>query len=161
MVSNEDETIVEFARVSDATEIGNLSMHYVEHGLQWRYTPQKIKSLIKDKTKNVVVARKENTLIGFGIMDYENDQANLDLLAVKITYRRQGIGKLIVEWLEEVASLAGMYNIYVQVRETNEEAIQFYKHLGYMKIDEKKGYYQGKEAAIIMCKNIRQMLRIE
>ena len=151
-------TIVEFAKTSDAIEIGNLSQHYVEHGLGWRYTPSRIKKLISNKSKNVVVARNIDELVGFGIMTYENDQANLDLLGVKVSYRRQGIGTLVVNWLEEVANLGGVYNVYVQVRKTNQSAIKFYQKLDYLVIDEKKGYYQGKETAVIMCKNIRQML---
>lgn len=153
-----DKTYVEFAKASDAVEIGKLSQHYVEHGLGWRYTPRRIRKLISNKSKNVVVARNGGELTGFGIMTYERDQANLDLLGVKVSYRRQGIGTLIVEWLEEVANLAGVYNVYVQVRKANESAVKFYQKLDYLVIDEKKGYYQGKETAVIMCKNIRQML---
>lgn len=158
MGSDEGKTIVEFAKTSDVVEIGNLSQHYVEHGLGWRYTPRRIKKLINNKTKNVVVARYDDKLVGFGIMTYERDQANLDLLGVKVSYRHRGIGTLVVNWLEEVGNLAGVYNVYVQVRKTNESAIKFYQKLNYLVIDEKKGYYQGKETAVIMCKNIRQMI---
>ena len=157
-VMMETKTIVEFAKVSDAMEIGNLSQHYVEHGLGWRYTPDRIKKLIGNKSKNVVIARNDDELVGFGIMTYERDQANLDLLGVKVSFRCKGIGTLIVNWLEEVANLAGAYNVYVQVRKTNKSAIKFYQKLNYLVIDEKKGYYQGKETAVIMCKNIRQMI---
>ena len=153
-----DKTIIEFATRSDVNEIGKLSQKYIEHNLRWQYTPEKIKKLIKNNKKNVVVARKGNKLVGFGIMTYEKEQANLDLLAVKSIYRRQGIGKLIVIWLEEVATTAGVFNIFVQVRKINKEAIKFYKKLGFQVIDEKSGYYQGQETGVIMCKNIRQML---
>ena len=151
-------TIVEFAKVSDVREIGILSQKYIEHDLCWRYTPEKIKNLIKNNKKNVVLAKKADKLVGFGIMTYDKEQANLDLLAVKLIYRRRGIGKLIVEWLEKVASLAGIFNIYVQVRKINKGAIKFYKKIGFQVIDEKSGYYEGQETAIIMCKSLRQML---
>jgi len=154
----ENKTIVEIATVSDVIVIGNLSRKYVEHDLRWQYTPEAIKKLIKSKIKNVVVARKGNKLVGFGIMTYEEEQANLDLLAVKLIYRRRGIGKHIVKWLEEVAGAAGIFNIYVQVRKINGGAIKFYKKLGFQIIDEKSGYYQGQETGVIMCKCIRQML---
>ena len=95
MKSDDGKMVVEFAKASDAVEIGNLSQHYVEHGLGWRYTPSRIKKLISNKSKNVVVARNDDELVGFGIMTYERDQANLDLLGVKVSYRRQGIGTLV------------------------------------------------------------------
>ncbi len=151
-------TTVEFAKVSDVTEIGDLSRKYIEHDLGWKYTPEKLKRIIENRTINVVVARKGNKLVGFGIMTYHEEHANLDLLAVKIIYRRRGIGKQIVKWLEEVALTAGIFNIFVQARKINNDAIKFYKKLGYEIIDEKSGYYRGQETGVIMSKNIRQMI---
>jgi len=151
-------TIVEFAKVSDVTEIGNLSKKYIEHDLGWRYTPEKLKSVIRSKTKNIVVARKGSKLVGFGIMTYHEEQANLDLLGVKMIHRRRGIGKQIVQWLEEVAINAGIFNIFVQARKINNGAIKFYKKLGYEIIDEKSGFYRGQETGVIMSKNIREMI---
>ncbi len=155
---SENKTTIEFAKVSDVTEIGNLSRKYIEHDLGWKYTPEKLKKLIKNRSKNVVVARKGNKLVGFGIMTYHEEQANLDLLAVKTIYRRRGKGKQILKWLEEVALTAGIFIIFVQVRKINNAAINFYKKLGYEIIDEKSGYYRGQETGVIMSKNIRQMI---
>ncbi len=151
-------TTVEFAKVSDVTEIGDLSRKYIEHDLGWKYTPEKLKRIIKNRTINVVVARKGNKLVGFGIMTYHEEHANLDLLAVKMKYRHRGKGKQIVKWLEEVALTAGIFIIFVQVRKINNGAINFYKKLGYEIIDEKSGYYRGQETGVIMSKNIRQMI---
>ncbi|MCZ6803212.1 MAG: GNAT family N-acetyltransferase [Proteobacteria bacterium] len=149
---------IEFAKVSDVTEIGNLSRKYIEHDLGWKYTPEKLIKIIKNRSKNVVVTRKGNKLAGFGIMTYHEEQANLDLLAVKMIYRRRGIGKQIVKWLEEVALNAGIFNIFVQARKINNGAIKFYNKLGFEIIDEKSGYYRGQETGVIMSKNIRQMI---
>ena len=157
----EDKTIVEFATAADAVEIANLSKNCIEQNLAWQYTPAKINKLIKNKNKNVIVAREGTTLIGFGIMTYGQEQANLDLLAVKISHRRCGIGGYIVKWLEQVARTAGMFNIYVQVREMNIGSVKFYQRLGFEIIDCKNGYYQGQESALIMCKSLRQMISLK
>ncbi len=150
--------IIEFANLSDVIEIGELSKKYIEYDLGWYYTPENLKKLIKNKVKNVVVARKGKKLVGFGIMTYQEEQANLDLLAVKLFYRRRGIGKQIVKWLEEVALTAGIFNVFVQVRAINGGAIKFYKKLGFQIIDEKSGYYRRQETGVIMSKNIRAMI---
>jgi len=155
----ENKTIIEFARVSDVNEIGEFSKKYIEYDLGWNYTPNKLKRIINNKIKNVVVARSGIKLVGFGIMTYYNEQANLDLLAVKLNYRQQGIGKKIVVWLEAVALTAGSYNIFVQVRAINGGAIKFYQKLGFQIIDEKSGYYRGRETGVIMSKNLRAMIR--
>lgn len=153
----EDKTHIEFAKLSDATEISIISKNDIEYGLGWKYTPERIARLIKDKTKNVIVVRTETELVGFGIMSYQEYQANLDLLGVKRNYRHMKIGTQIVQWLEKVAVTAGIFNIFVQVRASNTGAIGFYKNLGYSVFDEKKGYYRNIEAGILMVKNLRQM----
>jgi ribosomal-protein-alanine N-acetyltransferase len=147
---------IEFASLADVVEIGELSRKYIEYDLGWEYTPEKLTRLIKSDIKNVVVAREDHQLVGFGIMTYHEEQANLDLLAVKIRYRYRGIGRHIVQWLEKVALTAGIFTIYVQVRQINTGAIKFYKKLGYNIIDERQGYYRGQETAVIMAKDIRK-----
>lgn len=149
-------TTIEFASLADVMEIGELSRRYIEYELGWDYTPDKITRLIQNKDKNVIVAREDRQLVGFGIMTYREEQANLDLLAVRFRYRYQGIGRQIVQWLEKVALTAGIVTIYIQVREINTGAIKFYQKLGYKIVDERRGYYRGVETAVIMAKDIRQ-----
>ena len=155
-----DDTVIEFARPVDADEIGLISKNDIEYNLGWRYTPEKIKKLIKNNTKNVVVARLDNKLTGFGIMTYHEEQANLDLLAVKSYYRRNRIGSQIVKWLEKVAITAGIQNIIVQVREINKEAIEFYKSLGFITIEKKQGFYKSVESGVIMSKSLRNIFSV-
>ena len=150
---------VEFATVSDTSEIGALSKKYVEHDLGWKYAPERLRRLLRDESKNVVVARAGNALAGFGIMTYGDDTANLDLLGVKPRYRRRGVGRQIVDWLEGVALTAGVVSVFVQVRKLNHGAIRFYEKLDYRRIEEIRGYYRGKETAVVMGKSIRPMGR--
>jgi ribosomal protein S18 acetylase RimI-like enzyme len=153
------ESVIEFATDADVDEIGYLSKIYVEHDLGWQYTPQRIKELIRNRAKNVVVARSGDELAGFGIMTYMEESANLDLLAVKIAYRRRGIGRQLVAWLEKVARTAGIIYLFVQVRKMNQGAIRFYEQIGFHPIDEQSGYYRGKETGVIMCKGLREIIR--
>jgi len=150
-----DTTTIEFATLADVVEIGEMSRKYIEYDLGWDYTPEKITRLIRSKTRNVVVARENCQLVGFGIMTYREQLANLDLLAVKIRHRYCGIGSWIVQWLEEVARTAGIFTVYVQVRQNNTGAIKFYKKLDYRIIDEQHGYYRGRETAVILSKDLR------
>jgi ribosomal-protein-alanine N-acetyltransferase len=150
-------TTVEFATSSDSIEIGELSKKYIEHELGWRYTPARLRELLKERETNIIVARERNGLAGFGIMTYADQSANLDLLAVKVQFRRRGVGRQIVLWLEKVARTAGILNVYVQVRKLNPGAIEFYSRCGFQTIDEVSRYYGERETGVIMCKNIGQM----
>ena len=152
-----DKPLIEFASYADAAEIGMISKSDIEHGLGWKYTPERIVKLIGDNSKNVVVARVESKLAGFGIMTYYDDQANLDLLAVKQRFRRMKIGTQLVQWLVDVAMTAGASNIFVQVRKRNAGAVAFYQGLGFVVLEEKSGYYNGVEAGLILAKSLRPM----
>ncbi|MEW8028152.1 MAG: GNAT family N-acetyltransferase [Candidatus Thiodiazotropha sp.] len=156
----EERTKIEFASLSDAVEIGVLSKQDIEHGLGWKYTPKKISELIRNRTKNVVVARSGASLAGFGIMTYYEYQANLDLLAVKRNFRRMKIGSEIVEWLEKVALTSGAFNVFVQVRKQNGVAIKFYEVLGYSVIEIDSRYYSSIEAGVVMAKNLKRMVNL-
>lgn len=150
-------TDIELARAADAAQISRLSRRCIEQGLRPRYTPARLRELMRDKARNVVVARKDRILLGFGIMTYGRDSANLDLLAVKKPYRQRGVGRQILSWLEKVARTAGIANVFVQVRSNNAAAIRFYERLGFQVVEQVAGYYQGRESAAILCKGIRPM----
>ncbi len=151
---------IQFATSADVVEIAELSRKYIEYDLGWRYTPERVTELLKAAETNVVVARKGNRLVGFGIMTYADQTSNLDLLAVKIRYRRRGVGKRIVTWLAEEAQTAGVLHIYVQVRKINRGAIEFYTKCGFQIVDELSGYYRGKETGVVMCKSIGRMVDV-
>lgn len=149
---------IEFATLSDAEEISRLSRDEIEYGLGWNYTAARITGLIRNKSKNVIVARLEDELVGFGIMTYRRDQANLDLLAVKKDYRRKKIATQLILWLERVALIAGAYNVFVQLRKTNKGAFKLYESLGFQRLDKLPGFYRGIEDALVMAKSLRSMI---
>ena len=130
-----------------------MSRDSIEDGLGWKYKPATIKKAIAHRTKNVIVARRKTDLAGFGIMSYGDNKANLDLLAVKCRYRRMGMGKSIVQWLETVATTAGIFNLYVQVRKSNTGAQKFYSSMGFEIIDEVPKYYRGQETCVFLYKD--------
>lgn len=123
---------IALARLSDARKISLLSALLIEYGLPTtRYTEQRVIKAIRSDAKNVVVARRGNTVIGFGIMTYDEEWANLDLLAVLPKYQGSGLAQEIVHWLEQVALNAGIFTIEVQARAGNLRGIRFYEKLGY------------------------------
>ena len=149
---------IELAQPRDAGEISELSHRYIERDLRRVYTPARIRRLIRHPAKNVVVARSGNRLLGFGVMTYGENSANLDLLAVRTSCRGQGVASRIVAWLGKVAATAGIAQLFVQVREKNTGAIRFYEKLDFRVIERVAGYYQGRETAVVMCHGIRSII---
>jgi ribosomal-protein-alanine N-acetyltransferase len=148
------ELSLRLARLADADSIANLSRDLIEYGLNWRWTPVRVAASIRAANVNVLVASMHEEIAGFAIMRYGDDDAHLDLLAVAPPYRRSGIGRQLMEWLEECAIVAGIFNVDLEVRAGNEEAQIFYNRMGYRTLLQRPGYYQGIEAALRMGRDL-------
>jgi [ribosomal protein S18]-alanine N-acetyltransferase len=148
------ELSLRLARLADADSIANLSRDLIEYGLNWRWTPVRVAASIRADNVNVLVASMHEEIAGFAIMRYGDDDAHLDLLAVAPPYRRSGIGRQLLEWLEECAVVAGIFNVNLEVRAGNVEAQLFYTRTGYRTLLQLPGYYQGIEAALRMGRDL-------
>ncbi len=148
------ELSLRLARPAEATTIANLSRDLIEYGLRWRWTPVRVAATIRAPDVNVLVACIHQTIAGFAIMRYGDDDAHLDLLAVALPYRRLGVGRQLLEWLEKCAIVAGIFSVALEVRAGNEGAQLFYKRMGYRTLVHLPGYYQGIEAALRMVRDL-------
>jgi ribosomal-protein-alanine N-acetyltransferase len=133
-----------------------MSRDLVEGGLAWRWTPRRIAASIRAPDVNVLVACEQERIVGFAIMRYGDDEAHLNLLAVAPAYRRTGIGRRLIAWLEECAVVAGIFIVTLELREGNYSARFFYTNLEYRPIRQIPGYYQGREAALRMRRDLRR-----
>ena len=148
------ELSLRLARPADASSIANLSRDLIEYGLRWRWTPERVAASIRAPNVNVLVAWMDKDIAGFAIMRYSDDDAHLDLLAVAHPYRRAGIGRRLLEWLEKCAVVAGIFNVALEVRAENQEAQLFYNRMGYRTLVQLPGYYQGVEAGLRMGRDL-------
>ncbi len=142
------------AKIAEAKSIAIISRDLVENELPWRWTPSRIQKNIHNPDTVVLAADIGHRLVGFAIMDFDDEEAHLNLLAVSENYQRSGIGTHLVKWLEKSAVVAGISIIYLEVRASNTGAQTFYQQLGYRKIQHLFGYYQGREAAVRMARDL-------
>jgi ribosomal-protein-alanine N-acetyltransferase len=145
---------IRLASFAEARCIAEMSRTLIESGLGWSWTPWRVTNEIRSIETNVIVATEGTDVIGFAIMKYYDQEARLNLFAVQPNYRRKGIGKQMVKWLEEVALLNGNGVIYLETRSSNKGAREFYQKLGYKVVHRIPGYYKGREAAIVMAHDL-------
>jgi [ribosomal protein S18]-alanine N-acetyltransferase len=119
------------ARLGDASAIAVMSRDLIEYGLEWRWRTNRVARAIDDPDTNVAVVRREEELIGFGIMEYLDDEAYLILFAVAKSSQRQGVGSALLRWLEAAARAAGSQCIRVDTRRESVAARCFYNEHGY------------------------------
>ena len=144
------------ARDSDAREIAEMSRELIEMGLTWSWTPARVQHFITGKESSVVVARREQRIAAFAIMHFGDEVAHLNLLAVAPEHRRAGLGRRLMEWLTVTAIEAGVFRINLELRTNNEAARLFYERLGFIQLGVVPGYYQGREPALRMSRQLAE-----
>jgi ribosomal-protein-alanine N-acetyltransferase len=142
------------AHRSESAAIATMSRLQVEYGLNWRWTPARIRRAIDDTETMVLVASIDGVLEGFAVMKFRDEDAHLLLLAVQPKARRSGIGKAMLNWLEKSCRTAGIRHIRLEVRVTNRPARRFYERQGYRLVSQVAGYYEKREAAAVMVKSL-------
>jgi ribosomal protein S18 acetylase RimI-like enzyme len=134
---------VQLAVAGDAGEIAAMSRALIEHGLPWTWRPERVSRAVAAPNANVAVVREPEALVGFGIMEYLDEDAHLVLLAVRRASQRQGVGSAILQWLEASALVAGAKRIRVEARRDNPSARSFYNEHGYHEVAIKLRMYSG------------------
>ncbi|NLG74857.1 MAG: GNAT family N-acetyltransferase [Xanthomonadaceae bacterium] len=131
-----------------------MSRWLIEAGLTPTWVPERVLWHIRDRESTVLVARDQATLVGFAIMQFWDTTAHLNLLGVMPSRQRSGIGRQLLRWLEESAMTAGTFLIKLEVREANFAARRFYTSMGYRELGLVEGYYQGRDHAVRMSRDL-------
>ena len=77
-------------------------------------------------------------------------------VAVRGTYRRQGIARALVEYLCEFFQKEKAEFITLEVRESNESAKSLYEKTGFSVVGKRKNFYESpREDALLMTKFLR------
>ena len=85
------------------------------------------------------------------------DEGHITNVAVLPECRGQGYGSILVEKLISYADDEKMSLLTLEVRKSNQTAINLYKKYGFLEVGLRKNYYEGKEDAILMTKNMEEI----
>jgi [ribosomal protein S18]-alanine N-acetyltransferase len=144
-----------FASRSDAHALAAMARDLIETGLPWTYRADRIARMIGNDESVALVARDGARPVGFAIMSFGEDRAHLALLAVQPTHQRRGLGRRMLEWLQESALTAGIASLHVELRADNHRAYRLYRTMGFAETFRLPGYYSGRETAVRMVKVLR------
>lgn len=105
----------------------------------------------------ILVAYDENKIVGFVDYMITFNSATISQIAVLPNYRKKGLGSKLLEEMEksfpkEIDDV--VETITLEVRESNINAISFYKKNGYENVVIKKHYYKNGENAVYMIKRL-------
>ena len=88
---------------------------------------------------------------GYAGLETVLDEADMMNLAVAPRHRRQGIARQLVEALGNALRAQGVQSLTLEVRASNEAAIQLYRSLGFTQVGRRPRYYtKPTEDALIL-----------
>ena len=98
-------------------------------------------------------------LQGFLLLRVIGDDAEILSLGVKDTIRRNGIGKYLLKQAKNFSGRNQLKSIFLEVAETNRNAVGFYQKQGFQTIGNRRNYYvfseKNKKNALVMCLPIK------
>lgn len=115
-------------------------------------------ALVYEMTENprafYVVAELEEKVVGYAGLWWIGDEGHITNVAVKPGYRHRHIGQGIIGVMVDFTTKEGMLHHTLEVRRSNEAAINLYKKFGFEVEGVRKEYYaNNKEDALIMWRH--------
>lgn len=89
----------------------------------------------------VLTAWEAERLVGFAVVEKQDDVSYLHLIGVDAEHRRKGLGRQLLTECEKFSLSAGAERVMLEVRESNERARAFYLSLGYEILARRRDFY--------------------
>ncbi len=106
--------------------------------------------LYSDNASYIVAIAEDGTVLGYAGLKVVLDEGCIEKVAVKGQYRRMGVADALIETLVRFGRV-NLAFITLEVRVSNDPAIQLYMKHGFEQVGRRKNYYADlKEDAILM-----------
>jgi ribosomal-protein-alanine N-acetyltransferase len=107
-----------------------------------------------------VLREADGRLAGYFLLMFAVDDVHLLNITVRPDLQGQGIGSILLDKVSALAEAAGIYQILLEVRPSNQHALAVYRHAGFEMIGVRKKYYPAagttREDAIVMRLKLAQ-----
>ena len=121
------------------------------------WTPDILKNEILGENKKYIVAKIDDEIVGFaGVMIVDKEMELMNIVTKK-NKRSLGIGTSLLTNIIKFAEKNNFEQIFLEVNEENNIAIELYKKEGFENIGRRKKYYNSTNDAIIMSKKINNL----
>jgi len=107
-------------------------------------------------TREVMVARLAGKIVGYVSFRFVADEGDVVTIAVDTSVQKQGVGTLMMNWLETTAKVRGIKNLFLEVRSDNIPAVAMYLARDFERIDLRRNYYDTGVDAYVMRKRLNR-----
>ncbi len=97
-----------------------------------------------DTVRTLVTAKEKESgdLVGYYALQYVLDEAEIAILAVAVKYRRQGVGRELIDEIKSFCKRKKITTLHLEVRSENEAAIHLYRAMGFEEVGRRRDYYE-------------------
>ena len=115
------------------------------------WSEQNYKESLENPNYIILVAKTEDKIIGFISMYCATDEGYICNIAVEKSYRKCGIGTSLMNEIITFSKDKDLKFLTLEVRESNTNAIKFYKKLNFTNLGIRKNFYSNPaENSVIM-----------
>lgn len=140
------EILISEMTLSDLDEISNIIT--TEFDDFW--SASTLESELKNPFSKYIVAKIEYEIVGFaGVIDTV-DRLEITNIVVKKSFRKNGIGNILLQCLIKLAKEKEKTEITLEVNNINIPAIKLYEKNGFKNVGFRKKYYNNTDDANIM-----------
>ena len=114
----------------------------------------------EDSLKSVYscwVMHQQQQLIGYCVIMLVVDEAHLLNISVAKAQQGQGLGRALLEFVQDTSRQHGANMLFLEVRESNHSARRLYDRAGFNEMAVRRNYYpahNGREHAVLMGLNL-------
>ncbi len=109
-----------------------------------------------------VVIEERAEVIAYSVMSVAAGEAHLLNLCVATTHRRKGFGRQLLDTMMQRAMAVGADRLHLEVRPSNDAALELYLHTGFERIGVRRRYYRaagGSEDAVLLACSLNRYAR--
>ena len=139
---------IQFEHLCEARLDGLAELEALCFSVPW--SRQAFAGELKNPVAAYIVAVAGDIVVGYIGVWRVADEGQITNVAVRPGYRRQGIGRALVE---RVVAECGGDAVTLEVRRSNVAAQRLYEGMGFAVCGERKRYYEGAEDALIMTRS--------
>ncbi len=128
------------------------------------FTDPYSRSLLESELANtnslyLVDCLPDGTVRGYAGLNIVLDEGHITNIATAPDYRRQGIAAKLLHRQLVLCKTLGLRQLQLEVRQSNEPALQLYRDAGFVEVGLRNNYYaHPTEAAVLMNLNLEELL---
>ena len=136
-----------YIRKIDIDDFKILKMFHMKHFQSYAISDASFQAYITQSQYQTFGMFHVKHLVGYVIFLSSGEEADIVYIATHPDYRKQGIGTYMIK---HYIAISGVSKIFLEVEETNQVALGFYKSLGFEIINCRRNYLHGHPAYMML-----------